>query len=361
MCATGHRSFYDSTRHLVRDLSAGGTRIFLEFEYRRVFCHSCQAVKRETLAWLADSHRFTKRFELEIGRQCQEMSVARVATMHRLSWDQVRRMEMTYLRMVVDQHPPSAHLRVIGIDEVSIHKGQRYAIVVADLDQMRPIWVGFGGRAKEHLDAFFQAIGPRRTARIKLAVMDMWQPFRQSLLGQAPQAQIVYDKFHVLRHLSDALDQVRRSEYRRVQGKERRYIKGQRYTLLSHRANLDLEGRRALRLLLQANQRLHKAYLLKESFGQLWDYRHAAWSRKFFEHWKEQLRWSRLQPFQQFAAMIERHWDGIVSYCHPDNKVSLGFMEGLNNKIRVIQRRAYGIRDQEYLRLKILASFIPDG
>ncbi len=159
----------------------------------------------------------------------------------------------------------------------------------------------------------------------------------------------------------DALDAVRRSEYHRVQEKERRYIKGQRYTLLSHKANLDLKGRRALQLLLKANKRLHKAYLLKESFGQLWNYRSETWSRKFFENWKEQLQWSRLKPFQKFAKMVERHWDDIASYCHPDNKVSLGFMEGLNNKIRVIQRRAYGIRNQEYLRLKVLASFLKDA
>jgi len=113
---------------------------------------------------------------------------------------------------------------------------------------------------------------------------------------------------------------------------------------LSHQANLDEDGRRSLKTLLKANKRLHKAYLLKESFGQLWDYNNAAWARKFFDNWKAQLKWQRLKPFEDFAALIERHWDGIISYCHPDNKVSLGFMEGLNNKIRLIQRRAFGIK-----------------
>ena len=130
--------------------------------------------------------------------------------------------------------------------------------------------------------------------------------------------------------------------------------------LLSHKSNLDVEGRRALHMLLKANRRLHKAYLLKESFGQLWDYTHPAWARKFFENWKSPLRWQRLKPFEKFSEMIERHWDRIVSYCHPDHKVSLGFMEGLNNKIRVIQRRAYGIKDQEYLMLKVITSFIKE-
>jgi transposase len=142
--------------------------------------------------------------------------------------------------------------------------------------------------------------------------------------------------------------------------KERQFIKGQRYLLLSHKFNLDIEGLRALRLLLKANKRLHKTYLLKESFGQLWDYNNPSWARKFFENWKSQLRWQRLLPFEKFAEMVERHWNGTISNCRPYHRVSLGFMEGLNNKIRVLQRRAYGIEDQEYLMLKVVTSFIKE-
>jgi transposase len=345
---------------MVRDLDAGKTRIYLEFEYRRVACPRCKAVKRETLAWLAGSARFTQRYEDHIGRLCREMTVSRVAELNNLSWDQVWRMEKEYMRRLLEQHPPSQSLRAIGADEISIRKGHRYAIVVADLVQKRPIWLGAEGRTEKDMGLFFDYIGPERSATIELAVMDMWKPFRRSTENYAPQAQIVYDKFHILRHLSDALDQVRRSEYKRVNDKERRFIKGQRYTLLSNKANLDVEGRQALALLLKANKRLHKAYLLKESFGQLWDYKHPAWARKFFESWKSQLRWQRLGPLEKFARMIDRHWDGIISYCQPEHKVSLGFMEGLNNKIRVIQRRAYGIRDLEYLMLKVITSFIKE-
>ncbi len=317
-------------------------------------------MKRETLSLLAKSARFTQRFEDRIGELCREMTVKRVAELNNLSWDQVWRMEKCYMRRVIDNHPPSKQLRAIGIDEVSIRKGHTYAVVVADLDQKRPIWLGGQGRSEQDLALFFDAMGTERCAPIEVAVMDMWKPFRKATLKAAPKAQIVYDKFHIIRHLADALDQVRRNEYKRVNEKERRFIKGQRYTLLSHKANLDIEGRRALRMLLKANKRLNKAYLLKESFGQLWDYTNPTWARKFFENWKSQLRWQRLKPFEQFAAMIELHWDGIVSYCHPDHKVSLGFMEGLNTKIRVIQRRAYGIKDQEYLMLKVITSCIKE-
>ena len=114
-----------------------------------------------------------------------------------------------------------------------------------------------------------------------------------------------------------------------------------------------------MKKLLAANNRLSTAYLLKETFGQLWDYKTARGARAFFERWKDSLKWKRLKPYVKFAAMIEKHWDGIASYCHPDNKVSLGLVEGVNNKIRVIQRKAYGYRDEEYLKLRIIASFLP--
>lgn len=135
-------------------------------------------------------------------------------------------------------------------------------------------------------------------------------------------------------------------------------LKGSVIHYCSHKSNLDLAGRKTLEMLLKANKRLQTAYLLKESFGQLWDYSNPTWARKSFDNWKAQFCWQRLSSFEKFANLIEKHWDGIISYCHPDHKVSLGFMEGLNNKIRLIQHRAYGIKDQEYLMLKVITSFI---
>ena len=139
---------------------------------------------------------------------------------------------------------------------------------------------------------------------------------------------------------------MRKAEYARLSGKDRRFIKGQKYTLLSSHENLSLDGKRSLALLLAANNRLRTAYLLKESFGQLWSYRREGWARRFFDNWRASLKWQRLEPHERFADMIDRHWDGIAAYCRPQNKVSLGFVEGLNNKIRVLQRRAYGLRDE---------------
>ena len=249
--------------------------------------------------------------------------------------------------------------KIIGIDEVSVHEGHDYRIVVSDLEKHRPIWFGGQDRSEKSMKEFYGFLGEKKAIKLRLAVMDMWKPFYNVTRAQAPQVAILYDKFHVMRHLGEALDEVRKQECTRLGEKGRKFIKGQKYTLLSHLQNLRGTARRNLKLLLSANKRINTAYVLKESFGQLWDYQSETWARKFFENWRAQLRWQRLKPYEKFAKMIERHWDGIAAYSKPENKVSLGFVEGLNNKIRVLQRRAYGLRDEEYLKLKILTCTLP--
>jgi len=318
-------------------------------------------VKQEKLPWLADNPFYTRRFAFYVGRRCRSSTIRDVARELRLDWKTVKALEMEYMREQLRRAGTPAPT-VIGIDEISIRKGHTYRIVVSDLVRGRPIWFGGHDRSEASLDEFFAWLGPKKCRKIRLAVLDMWKAFRNSTLkeGNAPQAAILYDKFHVLRHLSEAMDKVRKREYARLSGEDRRFVKGQKYTLLSHWENLSLEGRKALRLLFKANRRLNKAYLLKESFDQLWDYQRPGWARRFFDNWRDALRWQRLAPFQKFARMIEAHWDGIEAYCHEENKVALGFVEGLNNKIRVIQRRAYGLRDEEYLRLKVLTCMLPE-
>ena len=334
-------------------------RIFVEIELRRVACRRCGTVKRERLDFLADNPRYTKRFAFYVGRRCRAASIQDIAEELHLEWHTVKELEMQYMREQLRRAGRPAP-KVIGIDEVSIRKGHSYRIVASDLIRRRPIWFGGTDRSEASLDEFFTWLGAKNSAGIRLAVMDMWKAFRNSTRTHAPQASILFDKFHVLRHLGDALDTVRKNEYTRLSRKDRRFIKGQKYTLLAHRENLTLEGKKSLKLLLAANKRLNTAYLLKESFGQLWSYHREGWARRFFDNWRASLKWQRLTPLDRFAAMIERHWEGIAAYCHPENKVALGFVEGLNNKIRVIQRRAYGLRDEEYLRLKILTTMLPD-
>lgn len=343
-----------------RDLSCGDIRIYLELDVRRVECKGCGKVKQERLDWLADHPFYTKRFAFFVGRRCRAMTIKDVAQETHLDWWTVRKLEMEYMREQLRRAGNPAP-KVVGIDEISITKGHTYRIVVSDLVRRRPIWFGGQDRSEASMDAFYAWLGPKKSRRIRLAVMDMWKPFRTSTLKpeHAPQAAILFDKFHILRHLAEALDKVRKAEYARLTGKDRRFIKGQKYTLLSHRENLTTQGRRSLKLLLNANQRLSTAYILKEEFEQLWSYNREGWARRFFENWRDSLKWQRLKPYEKFAKMIDRHWDGIAAYCKPENKVALGFVEGLNNKIRVIQRRSYGLRNEEYLRLKVLTCMLP--
>ena len=325
---------------------------------RRVDCRKCGAVKRERLDFLVENALHTKRFALYVGRRCRSGTIRDVAEELRLDWQTVKRLEMDYMREQI-RRVGTPGPKVIGIDEISIRKGHTYRIVVSDLERRRPIWFGGDDRSEASMDQFYRFLGKKKAKGVRLAVMDMWKAFRNSTHANAPQAAILFDKFHVMKHLGEALDKIRKAEYARLGGKQRQFIKGQKYTLLSHPQNLTGTARKNLKLLLAANQRLNTAYLLKESFGQLWDYNREAWARKFFENWRASLKWQRLKPYEKFAEMIERHWDGIAAYCQPENKVALGFVEGLNNKIRVMQRRAYGLRDEEYLRLKVLTSMLP--
>ncbi len=352
-CSTVHFGWYDRRRRLARDLASGNTRVYVEIENRRVRCRRCGAVRKEVLDEVLNSPFVTRRFAYAVGRRCRDATVQAIAKELRLSWQTVKDLDIEYMSAQLDRHP-IATPAVIGIDEISVRKGHDYRIVVSDLIRRRPIWFGGNDRSEASMDVFYESLGEKRLRRIRLVVLDMWRPFENSARHHVPHAGLLYDKFHALRHLGDAMDAVRRSEYARLTADDRRFVKGQRYALLAHARNLTTDGRRTLKTLLAANQRLHVAYVLKESFGQLWDYQREGWARRFFENWRNSLVGQDLPQFEKFAAMIDRHWDGIAAHCRPENKVSLGYVEGLNNKIRVLQRRSYGLTDENYLALKVL-------
>ena len=311
VCGRVYRRHYDKRPRRVRDLSCGDKRVYLVFPLRRVQCSRC-GVKNEQLDWLADNPLYTKRFAFFVGRRCRQTPLTEVAEELFLDWHAVKELDKQYMREQLRRAGTPAP-RVIGIDEIAIAKGHKYRIVVSDLERGRAIWFGGRDRSEASLDQFFAWLGPHKCKKIRLAVMDMWQAFRNSTLkkGNAPQATILYDKFHILKHLGEAMDKVRQREYARLSGQDRRFLKGQRYTLLSHWGNLTADGKTALKELFKVNQRLNKAYLLKESFGPLWHYRRPGWARRFFAQWRSALRWQRLAPFEKFATMVATHWDGI--------------------------------------------------
>ncbi len=314
-------------------------------------------MKREFLDWLAANPHYTKRFAKEVGERCREATIKSVAASFHLDWETVKELDKEYMRAQLKKtgHPA---VQKMGVDEISVEKGHRYRIVVSDLERRRAIWFGGKGKSKKDLDCFFIENGEQRNGKIKIVAMDMSQAFQNSAKEHVPKATLLFDKFHVMQKLCDALDEVRKMEYQRLTGNDRSFIKGQKYVLLRNRENLDYKGRKSLALLLKANKRLQTAYLLKESFDQFWTYRSPTWARKFFENWKDSLKWQRLKPLEEFAAMVDHHWDGIVAHLSIEG-IPLGFVEGLNNKIRVFQRRAYGLRDEEYLRLKVLTCMLP--
>jgi len=329
-------------------------------EIRRVKCDQCGKVKQEKLSWIADNPWYTKRFAFLVGRRCKSSTVWDVAKEFRLDWETVKELDKQYMCAQLNRFGTPAP-RVIGIDEISIKKGHNYRIVVSDLIRRRAIWFGGKDRKEKSMDMFYEWLGPKKSKKIQLVVMDMWEAFANSAKKNIHHADILYDKFHVMKHLGEAMDKIRKLEYKRLTGKDRDYIKGHKYTLLSRKKNLTLKGRKALKELLEINSRLNTAYLLKESFSQLWNYNREGWARRFFNNWKTALKWQRLKPYEKFAEMIENHWGGIAAYCKSENKqVPLGFVEGLNNKIRVLQRRAYGLKDEEYLRLKVLTCCLPE-
>src|SRR3979411_1444194 len=238
--------WYDRKVRRVRDLSCGDTRIYLEVEVRRVECRDCGKVKREQLDFLADNPLYTKRFAYYVGWRCRQATIKDVAKELALDWHTGKALERQTMQAQLARAGTPAP-KAVGIDEISIRKGHTYRIVVSDLIRGRPIWFGGEHRSAQRMGQFYAWLGGKKSRGIRLAVMDMWKPFRTTTEEHAPNAAILFDKFHVMRHLGDALDQVRKSEYARLSGKDRRFIKGQRYALLSHQENLTLEGRRALK------------------------------------------------------------------------------------------------------------------
>jgi len=243
----------------VRDLSCGASRVWLELDVRRVACRKCGTVKRERIPWLSKRNPFyTERFAWYVGRRCRRETIKDVAGELKLDWKTVKELEKEYMAEQL-RRAGKPKPKVIGVDEISIRKGHTYRIVVSDIEKRRPIWFGGVDRSEESMNMFYQSIGRVNSGRIRLAVMDMWKAFANSTRAHAPNAAILFDKFHVLRHLGEALDKVRKQEYGRLSGKDRSFIKGQKYTLLSNRANLSLDGKRSLHKLLKANKRLNTA------------------------------------------------------------------------------------------------------
>jgi transposase len=222
--------------------------------------------------------------------------------------------------------------------------------VVCNLETAEPLWFG-RERKKETLDDFLgKELSVRQRRGIEAVCVDMWKPYRQSIEQWLPQCRIVYDKFHVMQHANQAVDEVRRAEFFRQGKRMRELVKGKRWLLLSRWVNLTGGKRQELNQLFALNRKMLKAYLLKESLDRLWTYHYEGAMLNYLERWIDQLRWQRLEPFQKLAKMLLEHLDGILNYCR--TKVRLGVVEAVNGNIKSLLRRGRGYRNLRYLLLK---------
>jgi transposase len=348
VCGRRVREIHEVIERTVRDLSCFEYTTTVVVELYRLRCPDC-GVKTEQLPQLPSKAPYTKRFEDSVGRACESAAASQVARRLGLSESTVRGMDLRYLeRCEAGRRKPA--LRQIGVDEIYQGKKDKFLTVVCNLETAEPLWFG-RERKKETLDEFFQTeLTHGQRHRIEAACVDMWEPFRKSIEEWAPQCKIIYDRFHIMQHANDAVDEVRRAEFFRKGKPGREVIKGKRWLLLSRWANLSGDKRGQLNELFHLNRRVLKAYLLKESLDRLWSYWNPGAMFNYLDQWIDQLKWQRLKPFEKLAATLLKHVDGIANYCR--TKVRFGVVEAVNANIRMLINRGRGYQNLRYLLLK---------
>lgn len=332
----------------VRDLACFEYQTTVVLELYRVRCPDC-GVKAEKVEQLPSKAPFSKRFEEAVGRACESAAARQVARQLGLAASTVRAIDLRYLeRWAAGRRKPA--LRQMGVDEIYLGKKPKFMTVVSNLETVEPLWMG-RERKKETLDEFFgtQLSGKQRRG-IEAVCADMWKPYQLSLEEWAPQARLVYDKFHVLQHANAAIDEVRRAEFFRQGGRRRELVKGKRWLLLSRWVNLERGQKQQLNQLFSLNRRVMKAYLLKESLDRLWNYRYEGAMLRYLQSWIDQLRWQRLKPFEKLAGMLLDHLEGILNYCR--TRIPMGVVEAINGNIKALLRRGRGYKNLRYLLLK---------
>jgi len=332
----------------IRDLPWSVYRATVVVEVHRLRCPDC-GVRVEKIEQLPSKAPFSKRFEEIVGEACESAAASQVARRFHLPESTVRAIDMRYLERW-DRHRRKPALKHMGVDEIYRGKNDKFLTVVSNLETGEPLWFG-KERKKETLDEYFRTeLSRGQRKRMEAACVDMWEPFRLSIEQWAPQCKIVYDKFHIIQHANDAVDEVRRAEFFRKGPKMRDLIKGEKWLLLSRWKNLAPKQRGILNRLFQLNRRVFKAYLLKESLERLWDYRYAGAMLNYLKKWIDQLKWQRLVPFEKLADTLLKHLHGILNYCK--TKVRFGVVEAVNGNIRMLINRGRGYTNMRYLLLK---------
>ena len=347
-CGRRVSDIHEVIERTARDLPCFEYTTTVNVELYRLRCPDC-GLKTEQMPQLPSKAPFTRRFEDSVGRACESAAASQVARRMGLSESTVRGIDLRYLeRCEAERRKPV--LRQIGVDEIYQGKRDKFLTVVCNLETGEPLWFG-RERKKETLDEFFRTqLNRRQRKRIEAACVDMWEPFRTSIEQWAPQCKIVYDKFHIMQHANDAVDEVRRAEFFRKGKQGREIIKGKRWLLLSRWKNLNDNKRGQLNELFAINRRVFKAYLLKESLERLWDYTYPGAMFNYLDKWIDQLKWQRLKPLEKLADTLLKHAHGIANYCLAN--VRFGVVEAVNANIRMLINRGRGYKNLRYLLLK---------
>ena len=357
---------YDHSIQELRHLMLFQHQTSIRFKRFRVDCPDC-GVQTEALEF-ADVRgpRVTRPMGSLIHELCKVATVKAIAILFGLHRHTVKNVDKAALEHIQATRPLDG-ITVLGMDEISMGKGHNYWIPVSALEGPRgpEMLYVVEGKSEKRLRRFWRWFGKDRTAQITHVVIDMCRVFEKSIRAHCHKkvdgviivAKIIYDKFHVIRNLNKALNTVRKAELGKALGRFKKTLSGKKFVLLKRQARVRGKAREALDAILAASPKLLKAHLLKESFGHLWDYTYKACARRFWEDWKAQLKWQRMPSYRRFVKMVDRHWDGILSFC--DKKVPLGYIESANLKARNVIRRAYGYRDNEYAKLKIIQACTP--
>ena len=337
-------------RRFIRDLNFGPAQTFLRIEYRRVWCPACQHARVERLDFADSGKRITHRLARLVYDLCKVMTVEDVARHLGLNPKTVKAVDKHFLQQEYGQTNCEG-LRIIAIDEIAVRKGHRYMTVVLDYETGRVVWMG-EGRNKDTLDAFFAEMSDERKQAIKAVALDMWEPYINRVQHHCPQAKIVFDLFHLVKSFGDVIDAVRREEvHKSTTQQEYRYIKGSRYLLLKNRENLRPDQRVRLRELLDANERLNAVYALKDQLKMIYAYRRRGWAKKALDQWCELGEEVDHPAMRRFIKRLCFFEYGILNHC--DYAIGTSPLEGVNNKIKVIKRKAYGFHDPEYFAMKV--------
>lgn len=355
ICAKPCRQVHERVRRSVRDLPMLGLPVFLDLTLYRLDCAGCGR-HLQRVPWLDRHARLTRRLAQAVAECCARMPVAHVADMFGLHWGTVRRLDHQRLQALVELLPTPRPRRLI-MDEFALFKGHRYATVILDADTRRVLYVT-QDRSRRAIRPFFEQLGPEGRARIEAVAMDMNTAFDLEVRAQCQSARIVYDLFHVIaKYGREVISRVRvdAANQLRHDRPARRVVKQAHWLLLRNPASLNEREQVRLDEVLQANKPIMTVHIMKEGLRSLWTAPDAWEWRRRWRQWHAHTAESGIPALMHFASVLKPYWRGILARVRWP--MHTGQLEGINNKIKVIKRMAYGYRDIDYFFLKIKAAF----